>query len=94
MSTIELLREWVQRGAPDPRDEGAGKVAEEPGIDYEDGRKFWSFIRPVQHTRPGVKDEKWPRNGIDHFILARMEEAGTPSGTGGGPAHTGKKGLP
>ena len=73
--TIGLLREWIQRGAPDPRDEGAGKVAEEPGIDYEDGRKFWSFIRPVQHAQPGVKDEKWPRNGIDHFILARMEEA-------------------
>lgn len=73
--TIGLLREWIQRGAPDPRDEGAGKVAEELGIDYEDGRKFWSFIRPVQHAQPGVKDEKWPRNGIDHFILARMEEA-------------------
>ena len=73
---IDLLREWIQRGAPDPRDEGAGKVAVEPGIDYEDGRKFWSFIRPVKHAQPGVKDEKWPRNGIDHFILAGMEEAG------------------
>ena len=73
---IDLLREWIQRGAPDPRDEGAGKVAEEPGIDYEGGRKFWSFIRPVQPARPDVKDEKWPRNGIDHFVLARMEEAG------------------
>ena len=74
--TIGLLREWISRGAPDPRNEPVEKVAEESGIDYEEGRKFWSFIKPVKPAPPEVRDGKWPRDGIDHFVLARMEEAG------------------
>ena len=33
-SEISLLREWIERGAPNPRDEPVGSVAVEPGIDY------------------------------------------------------------
>ena len=75
-SEISLLREWIERGAPDPRDEPVGSGAAEPGIDYEEGRKFWSFVPPVSHELPGVKAPEWPRKELDHFVLARMEEAG------------------
>jgi hypothetical protein len=75
-SEISLLREWIERGAPDPRDEPVGSVAVEPGIDYEEGRKFWSFVPPVSHEFPGVQAPEWPRKELDHFVLARMEEAG------------------
>ncbi len=73
--TIGLLREWISRGAPDPRNEPVGKVTKESGIDYEEGRKFWSFIKPVKSAPPGVRDLKWPRNEIDHFTLAGMDRA-------------------
>lgn len=75
-SEIALLREWIERGAPDPRDEPVGSVAVEPGIDYEEGRKFWSFVPPVSHELPGVQAPEWPRKELDHFVLVRMEEAG------------------
>src|SRR5439155_13562701 len=36
----------------------------------------WSFVPPKQSPLPQVKDSAWPRNPIDHFILARLEQAG------------------
>ena len=75
--TIALFREWIERGAPDPREEAAGPVAEEPGIDYEEGRRFWSFVRPEKGPLPEVTGKPdWVRNEIDQFILARLEQAG------------------
>ena len=36
----------------------------------------WAF-QPVQRAAlPAVKAKDWPQNGIDHFILARLEKAG------------------
>ena len=75
-SAIALLREWIERGAPDPREQAAGPVAEEPGIDYEEGRRFWSFVRPEKGTLPEVASNgKWVRNEIDRYVLAGMEQA-------------------
>ena len=42
----------------------------------EQGAKWqphWSFIPPVRAPLPAVKQSTWPRNGIDHFVLARLE---------------------
>ena len=39
-------------------------------------KKHWAFIPPVSPELPEVKDEKWPRNEIDRFILHKMESAG------------------
>jgi len=73
---IALLEEWIRRGAPDPRDEPAREVKEESGIDYEEGRKFWSFVPPRKHELPAVEATAWPRNSIDHFVLSRIENSG------------------
>ena len=41
-----------------------------------DGAKYWSY-QPIQRVDvPVVRDEKWPRNAIDRFILARLEASG------------------
>ncbi|MDR3632307.1 MAG: PSD1 and planctomycete cytochrome C domain-containing protein [Isosphaeraceae bacterium] len=45
----------------------------EQGADY---RQHWSFARPTRPALPKVKDESWPRNTIDRFILARLESDG------------------
>jgi hypothetical protein len=36
----------------------------------------WSYVRPVRPDLPAVKDTAWPKNPVDHFLLARMEREG------------------
>lgn len=36
----------------------------------------WSFVKPQRPELPVVKNTAWPRNGIDNFILARLEREG------------------
>jgi mono/diheme cytochrome c family protein len=38
--------------------------------------RHWAFEPPQRHPLPDVRDRSWPRNGIDHFILARLEREG------------------
>lgn len=33
----------------------------------------WSFEKPIAQETPKVKKTDWPKNDIDHFILARLE---------------------
>lgn len=43
-------------------------------------QKHWAFEPPRTGSPPAVKDPAWVRNGIDSFILARLQTAGmTPS---------------
>jgi mono/diheme cytochrome c family protein len=39
-------------------------------------QKHWSFLPPARPPLPPVAKRDWPRNGIDHFILARLEREG------------------
>src|SRR5207247_525794 len=43
------------------------------GAEYQ---PHWSLIKPIAAALPDVRQKDWPRNGIDHFILARLEEEG------------------
>lgn len=43
------------------------------GAEY---KQHWAFVPPVQSPYPLVRQTAWPRNGIDHFILARLEKEG------------------
>ncbi len=43
------------------------------GAKYE---RHWAFIAPKKSPVPKVKDEKWPKNELDNFILAKMEQKG------------------
>jgi len=36
----------------------------------------WAFIAPKDSPLPAVKNASWPKNPIDRFILARLEEEG------------------
>lgn len=42
------------------------------GAKYE---PHWAFV-PPQSTPPAVNDQSWPRNPIDQFVLASLEQAG------------------
>jgi hypothetical protein len=73
---IDLLTEWVRRGAPFPaKEQPAPGTKPRKGIDYEAGKQFWSF-RPLQrHPQPSVKDVGWCARPIDAFILAALEQS-------------------
>lgn len=61
---IATLDDWISLGAPFPKDE---LVPGSPG-------SHWSF-QPVKRPKlPEVKNKAWPRNPIDHFVLAGLEE--------------------
>ena len=36
----------------------------------------WAFTAPVRPPVPSVKNQTWPKNDIDRFILARLEKEG------------------
>ncbi len=38
--------------------------------------EHWAFRAPQRPAQPRVKTEGWARNGIDYFILARLEKEG------------------
>jgi hypothetical protein len=39
-------------------------------------RAHWAFVAPVRPEPPPVKNAAWPKNAIDHFVLARLEREG------------------
>ena len=43
-------------------------------------QEHWSLVTPERPTVPNVGEPNWPRNEVDHFILARLDKEGlTPS---------------
>ena len=59
---VALLAEWINAGAKFPANETIAARPEE----------HWS-LQPVKRpAAPKVKNSKWPRNPIDHFILAKL----------------------
>jgi mono/diheme cytochrome c family protein len=64
---IELLRAWINQGAPWPDSaSSAGAVIE----------KHWSHVKPVRSEPPPVQNAWWIRNPIDAFIAAGLEAHG------------------
>ena len=38
--------------------------------------EHWAFVKPLPRALPAVNNRAWPRNGLDAFILARLEKEG------------------
>ena len=39
-------------------------------------KTHWAFVQPRREEPPVISEGQWPRNGIDNFILSRLEENG------------------
>src|SRR3989454_8564079 len=65
---IELVRKWINQGAPGP-DSAEAVLTGRP-------LKHWAYLKPVRPDVPTVKNAAWCRNPIDHFVLARLEKEG------------------
>lgn len=76
--TIAKFEQWVKEGAADPREgSGAPLIAAVPTIDFAAARqRLWSLKPLAAHLPPEVNDAKWPRQGLDRFILQRLDAAG------------------
>lgn len=59
---VDILRRWIEQGATWPDGAPAGK--------------HWAYVKPVRPALPAVQGGSWPRNGIDHLVLARLEKEG------------------
>jgi mono/diheme cytochrome c family protein len=60
---IATLKAWIDEGAQWPQ-----RVTEK--------KTHWAYVKPVQPALPKLKDASWPINGIDDFVLARLEKEG------------------
>jgi mono/diheme cytochrome c family protein len=63
---IGILRAWIDQGAVWPDGVGLGR-----GSDKAD---LWTFQPTTKPTPPAVKNEKWVRNPVDRFILAKLDQ--------------------
>jgi len=72
-SEIDLLTEWVSRGAPFPASEKKPESAKRRAIDMDAGRKFWSFQPLREFPLPAVRNAGWQDRRIDAFVLEKME---------------------
>ncbi len=64
---VTALRAWIDAGARVPADEAIATTRLKSS--------HWAFQPVTRPAVPAVKDA-WPRNGIDRFILARLEKEG------------------
>ncbi|MBX3177280.1 MAG: PSD1 domain-containing protein [Candidatus Hydrogenedentes bacterium] len=60
---------WIREGAVFPESDAPIDL-------FASARKHWAFHPPAPQALPAVQDTAWPRTEIDHFILAKIEEAG------------------
>jgi hypothetical protein len=69
---------WVKMGAPDPRKQAAAAntPAEKPAYNFAEERKFWAYQSPRNPPLPKIKNKRWPKNWVDRFTLAKLEEKG------------------
>ncbi len=71
---IKALVDWVKEGAPDPRASMAPSGGQ--AAIQEKAKTHWALQPLAQPVIPTVKDKSWPKNPVDAFILAKLEEKG------------------
>ncbi|MFN8740653.1 MAG: PSD1 and planctomycete cytochrome C domain-containing protein [Pirellula sp.] len=75
---IGLIRDWISRGAPDPRvapDVGGSQSTPVKGLSLEEGKKFWSFKPLSNPVPPQVTNVAWVQTSVDNFIRYKLEES-------------------
>jgi hypothetical protein len=54
-----LIGQWINEGAHWPE----GLIP----------ARHWAYVQPIRPALPKLRNRSWPKNGIDYFILARLE---------------------
>jgi hypothetical protein len=85
-SVISDFVKWVQRGAADPRTDVEVKNPSTPAeatpagaptaaTEGDNKPPLWSLQPRTGPVIPDVKSQDWPREALDHFVLAKIEAA-------------------
>jgi mono/diheme cytochrome c family protein len=74
-SQIADVAAWIKAGAVWPQG-AAAAAASNTYVIAPERRKFWSFLPLREVPAPAVRDSRWPKTPIDHFVLARLEKEG------------------
>ncbi len=73
-SVLADFEQWVNMGAPDPRD-GDSPIVK---TDAPETAKSWWAYQPVKRPEvPSPKNSTWAFNDIDRFLLAALEQDGS-----------------
>jgi mono/diheme cytochrome c family protein len=64
---IAALTEWVKMGAPWPATSGSTPIADA-------AKSHWAFQPVKKPPLPETSQSAWPREPVDHFVLAKLEE--------------------
>lgn len=74
---IEKLVRWVKMGAPWPKEGPPTGEAKRDVFDLEKRKaEFWVWQPVSASNPPAIKNEAWPRNDIDDYIISKLEKAG------------------
>jgi hypothetical protein len=76
---IQLLKEWVRRGANDPRQGSpvAANLKKENAweSEYQKRLDWWSLAPMKMVEPPSLDDTAWSANPVDRFIKEKLDEA-------------------
>ncbi len=77
-AAIADLTTWVKKGAPWPKQSSSvqGAVARAAFDLDERKRTHWAWRPICPHNLPSVRKAIWPRDPIDRFVLAKLEDKG------------------
>ncbi len=74
---IAILTKWVSMGAPWPHDDGRNAAAAEEEFDLHKRRQeHWAWQPIADPAIPEIQRNEWPRQTLDAFVLARLEQQG------------------
>lgn len=71
---ISQIAEWINAGAPYARPLKAAADGKQAADAAE--KTHWAFVAPAKPAVPAVRNSGWPRNPIDAFVLAPLENEG------------------
>ncbi len=69
---LAVLKKWIDAGAVLPEYKAKPRSSHAQ-IDFDTGRKFWSFLPLAKTSLPEVQDT-WIRNPIDTFVLQSLND--------------------
>lgn len=73
--TIKDFEHWISIGAPWPQSDSTPLIAPDKSYDWPQLKQsHWAFQPIAQPELPVVKQNDWPRNEIDRFVLAKIEQ--------------------
>ncbi len=73
---IQTLERWVKMGAPWPEEAAPTAKASRPEFDLQQRKAEHWVWQPIQSPPvPKVIDQAWPRDDLDRFVLAQLEDA-------------------